>query len=455
MKQIIPRLLCFCLVLCMAIGAPPTLAASETLEGDTVKIAVITADVKAGGRLNAQNVELVEVKNVNIPPNVITNLDDVYAKVAAEDLYEGEYLYSSKLTVKGDISSDASLLVQKIDKCPNDFLIVTDYIQPNTGADVSDHIQNLIYKNGGRTLYFPDGEYVISKPLITSATPAASTTFYFAPNAVLKASDGWTAKDGKDAMICIGGDYDGEKHVNDNTSNGSYFGVFGGVLDCNNKADGIAIISSRESIIYGTTILNPNTGINIHLGANNTSSDADIENVNIIGCKKASSVGIYINGADNTITDVKIYDMEVGIRAERGIAGKNIQCFQTGNSADNPRYLRTLGIDGKGWLFDCYVENCATAYRFNAEKITIDGLVAAWTQPLEQQLAFEWRAKFNSRMTECRADFYDGTSENIFIKTNNGGSGKLESPMLNSNYEKNGSYKNRLTANGFVDLARK
>ncbi len=437
----------------MFIGSVPMLAASEETSGDTVKIAMMTADVKKGGKLSAKNVELVEVKNVNIPSNVITDLDNVYTKIAAVDLYAGEYLYSSQIKNKGSISSDADLLVQELEKSKNDFLVVTDYIQANTGEDVTAHLQNLIYKNGGRTLYFPDGEYVISAPLITLSEPSVSTTFYFSSNAVLKASDNWMSVNGRNAMILIGGDYDGEKHVNDNTSNGSYFGVFGGILNCNGKADGIAIISSRESVIYGTTIINPDMGINIYLGANSTSSDADIENVTIIGTKKTGSIGIYINGADNTLTDVKIYDMETGIKADRGIAGRSIQCFQTGAPADNPRYSRTVGIEGKGWLYDCYVENYATAYRFNAENITIDGLTAAWTQPYATQLAFEWLHKFTSKMTECRADFYDGTSENVFIKFNNGGSGKIDSPIFNRTYEKSGLYQLYLTKNGMIDLA--
>ena len=38
-------------------------------------------------------------------------------------------------------------------------------------SDVSDAIQKIIDKNPNRTIYFPDGVYMISKPICTPADP--------------------------------------------------------------------------------------------------------------------------------------------------------------------------------------------------------------------------------------------------------------------------------------------
>ena len=60
------------------------------------------------------------------------------------------------------------------------YIIVTDYVEPNTGKDVSDAIQKVIDENPNRTIYFPDGEYVLAKPIKTSAYPLDSVSFELA-----------------------------------------------------------------------------------------------------------------------------------------------------------------------------------------------------------------------------------------------------------------------------------
>ena len=49
------------------------------------------------------------------------------------------------------------------------FVLVTAYVTPNTGLDVADGIQQCIDENPNKVIYFPDGEYLISKPILTSA----------------------------------------------------------------------------------------------------------------------------------------------------------------------------------------------------------------------------------------------------------------------------------------------
>ena len=56
------------------------------------------------------------------------------------------------------------------------YLIVTDYIKADSGKDVSDELQKLILDNPNRTLYFPDGVYLISEPICTPANPIHSVS---------------------------------------------------------------------------------------------------------------------------------------------------------------------------------------------------------------------------------------------------------------------------------------
>ena len=51
------------------------------------------------------------------------------------------------------------------------YVVVTDYLEANTGKDVSDAIQSIIDSNPMKTIYFPDGEYILAKPICTSGKP--------------------------------------------------------------------------------------------------------------------------------------------------------------------------------------------------------------------------------------------------------------------------------------------
>ena len=49
------------------------------------------------------------------------------------------------------------------------YVIVSDYVTPSSGEDVSEALQQLIDANPNRTIYFPDGEYIISKHICSPA----------------------------------------------------------------------------------------------------------------------------------------------------------------------------------------------------------------------------------------------------------------------------------------------
>ena len=86
---------------------------------------------------------------------------------------------------------------------PNDQMLnAANYMKNDGSADCADALQKLIDENPNRTIYFPDGEYLISKPLQTSGAATESTAFYLSDNAVIKASNDW--KGGDDALIKLG-----------------------------------------------------------------------------------------------------------------------------------------------------------------------------------------------------------------------------------------------------------
>ncbi len=457
-KKIVLKLICLCLILCTAVAAVPFASATD----GTIEIVRVKTDIKRGERISANNVELVSVKNANLPDNVITDIDQAYSNYALKDLYAGNYLYPNQIGKSNTFAAREDVLKRAIQKSGENFVVVTDYIKPNTGEDVVSHLQNIINLNPGRTLYFPDGEYVISSSLVTKPEKGQTTTFFFSGNAVLKAADNWKSVNKKNALICLGGTYiegAGEQY-NDNASIGSYYGVFGGVFDGNNKADGISIDCSRESVIYGCTIKNPVIGIEIKDGANGLSSDADIENVTIVGGGNIGTIGIKLIGYDNTVSNVKIYDMEIGVHVQSGgNALRSIEVFFTDNPNNRLVYSRTVGIDiywVGSFFYDCLTENIAVGYRIKGESTSVfDGLRSLWTYDAGNQVMFQFADKFNIKITQCKAEFYGDKNPCVYISSNGSGSFNLiDTPILNTESESLGEYKKYLTGSGILEISK-
>lgn len=412
MKKFI-RLLCLSLVLCMMLGTLPVFAAdeAETEAADgtdaaapaTVDIVVAKKDVPQGTRLNDSHVHTVTVPNLNLPENIITDINEVYEKYSATDLMEGEYVSGDQVSSKRVSKVNNELLYQPIVESEDPYLIVTDYIQADSGKDVTALLQELIDKNPKRTIYFPDGEYLISNPLCTSATPAKSVTLRLSDGAVIKASDSWKSKDGCNYLISIGG----SESANDIVTPGSYYSVIGGTLDGNGEANGIQYTAGRESLFRDICIKNVDTGIYIPRGVNNGSSDADFEDIVIYGTGKEGSYGFYVRGHDNTFTNIRVYNSETAIMSHGGTSlYKSVYVYS--DPAKMEKYENTVGFHFTSWAIvtDCYVENFATGFKVTDNRCILSDCAVKWTdEACTTQTAIYMGKNFVA--SGIRADFLD------------------------------------------------
>ena len=145
-------------------------------------------------------------------------------------------------------------------------------------------------------IFFPDGEYLLSKPICTPADPRIAVSLELSCFAIIKAADGW---DSPEALVRMGGIYP----YNSISIPGSNYHFKGGIIDGNGVANGISIDSGRETSIHNVSIKHTFIGIHIKRGANNGSSDADIETVNIVGCNQPESIGVLVDSNGNTFTN--------------------------------------------------------------------------------------------------------------------------------------------------------
>jgi hypothetical protein len=266
-----------------------------------------------------------------------------------------------------------------------------------------------------------------------SAKGTTSVCLNLSDGAVIKAHQDWRGKsrgDGNDALIGMGGN---DSHTNDIQSIGSYYCVMGGTLDANSRANGINIEGGRESLVRNVCIKNAKTGILIKDGVNNSSSDCDFEDITIIGNGITTEKGIDIDACDNTLTNIRIYNVNLGVHCKRG--GNLLKNIYVINTVDK---LKTKGTNGfictaDNWISQCYSQNFANAFTVHTRGIIAD-CTAVWTEGFcETQVAF-YAAKDKIVFSGCRADFGPSGKTFVFKK----GNAVVECPVVDTSVNAEG-----------------
>ena len=238
------------------------------------------------------------------------------------------------------------------------FVIATDFLCEDGKSDVSDVIQNLIDTHPNRTIFFPDGVYLLKKPILTSSDSEKSVDLVLSNFARFLAAPDW---DSEEAMVRLGA-----KDGVNSLAPGSNYGLTGGIIDGNGIAKGVSIDGGRETRIQNVNIKNASVGLHIQYGANNGSSDADIMNVNVTGNGKRDSVGVLIEGFDNTLTNMRLADVFTGVVVKSGgNMLRNIHPLLYMNDAAKADYEKTAGfriLNPMNWFDYCYSDQYSTGF---------------------------------------------------------------------------------------------
>ena len=392
-------------------------------ENGMVDVLVFKTDVPKGTKVTMKNTEIIKMDPTNLPRNIVSTLNDARGKYTNKDFFAGDYVIESRLLKTAPLETNNDVLNQEITRTKNDYVVVTDFIQANTGVDLYDNLQMLINKNPGRTLYFPDGEYLISKPLETSSKPASSTSFYLSGGAILRAHQDWQANGNKRALICFGS----LSEENNIRAPGSNFYIMGGILDGNGRADGVSVDSGRETLIKNVVIVNVRYGIHIKEGINNGSSDSDIDDVTIIGNGTHNSYGIVTVGYDNTISNARIYNTKVGMQVSSGTFVADCTVENTAKIEGATGFL--CSGTGDAWYSDCTSIDYDIAFEIGSTKGFYKQCNALWPSNIgTQHIAFR-ASSLRSAIIGCSADFPEGEIPSAFL-TASGGSGKVVAPIF-------------------------
>lgn len=278
----------------------------------------------------------------------------------------------------------------------NGYLIATDYVCADGKTDVSGVLQQLIDSNPNRTIFFPDGTYLLRKPILTPAHPEKSVDLQLSNFAKIKASQDW---DSSEAMIRLGASHP----ANDIYTCGSNYGINGGIVDGSGIANGISIDGGRETYIRNVNIKNTRIGIHVKHGANSGSSDADIHSVNITGNCNPDSIGVLLEGYDNTLTNMRIAAVFTGVDVRSGgNMLRNIHPLFIFRPWSREQFPESVGfrslVDGNNWFDYCYSDQFAVS--FHANSGNFHDCFAWWYSSREEShVALKSDGPFNGRIT--------------------------------------------------------
>ncbi len=314
------------------------------------------------------------------------------------------------------------------------YVVVTDYITPNTSRDLAADIQKIIDDNPNRTIFFPDGTYIIGSTIKTSAASNKSVSILMSDFAKIKASSSFSY--GK-PMFSLGGL---DSKANNISAAGSNYSFIGGILDCNSRAYGICLEAGRETLVRDISIKNAVIGIHIKYGVNNGSSDHDIEDVNIVGTGKNDSIGVLCEGCDNTFTNMRIGKVYVGVKVTANAnIFRNIHPLYFESSFEESFFKNSCGfwdLGGYNWYDYCYSDQFAIGFKLKDGVSSIFHNCQAfwWTNAGGKQVFFEVDGKFNSVVTNGRADFKsNATYKSILDVKKDGGTGVFENLIMRRN----------------------
>ena len=322
------------------------------------------------------------------------------------------------------------------------YVIATDYLDVNSGVDVSDAIQRMIDENPMRTLYFPDGEYILAKPICTSARPERSVSFELSNYAIFRAASDWSDSE---AMVRIGA----AEPFNTIYTAGSNYAFHGGIIDGSGIANGIAIESGRETSIRNVSIKNTFIGLHIKDGANSSSSDADIDTVNIVCNNKKGSIGVLVVGFDNTLTNMRIAKAETGVKLiGSGNFLRNIHpLFIYRGECD---YQDSCGFDDQSygcWYDFCYSDNFAVGFKMKEQTMSVYQTCFCFWYSAHGgvEIGFKSEGRMNSIISKSKVSLRDDVAYASYLDALPEGGGRIDQPLFKTELNKNDAYKHYLT----------
>ena len=189
-------------------------------------------------------------------------------------------------------------------------------------------------------------------------------------------------------------------------------------------------VGLQITLIKDVTIINTHYGIHIKEGTNSNSSDSDIDDVTIIGNGTPGSIGIYVYGNDNTISNARISNVGTGISATNCTLMNSCTIENTAGLANTVAFQ----TGGSAWVSNCVSINYDVGFSGAGARGFFKQCTARWTVDAEssaEHTAFKSSGKLKAAIVGCKAEFLaSAQAKNYFLRADVGGAGRVVSPVF-------------------------
>ena len=355
---------------------------TETEPVETMQVAVFSVKATRGILLNKYRVELAEVPITDLPVDPITNLEDAIGKYILEDVSKGDCVSASMLSKVDPLESASGLGA--------DYVLINEVIKANPSiTDTAEVIQKAIDENPGKTIYFPDGKYQLSKTVVIPSDPAKSVSFRLSNYAIFEPSKSWSSE--SKALVQYG---TAESPKTQSGDHSDYF--MGGILNPNSKATAIEINGGGRLFVNNVSIKDAKIGV--HIKANGAYND--IENVNVTSPSRGETKGIFVEGTNNTFVNMRIYHSFIGAHLTGG-DNVLINIHPLANPSSN---LSSIGFSDQsaGNRYSiCYSDQYPVGFKMEAKtRSYYDMCYMYWWSGVKYQIGFMSVGEFNSIISD-------------------------------------------------------
>ncbi|MBE6593389.1 MAG: hypothetical protein E7642_05285 [Ruminococcaceae bacterium] len=452
MRAVVCLLLCLPLVfaICSCNSKEDTNSNAETAQTNKTPTEITVLRVKdgieRGSKITSAKFEQVTLPSDQVCIGAISDPDAVIGKYAAIDLEGGDFFVEKYISAEKPKEEQVKAELENNDFGFKEYgyVVVTDYVTPNTGKDLYPELQKIFNSGQSRNkvIYFPDGEYIISKPLLTASMGTQSIAIKLSNNAVIKASDDWEKDNG--AMIKLGASV----QLNDIDYIGANYYIEGGIIDGSGRANGVSIDFGRETSVRNITIIN--TQIGLHWNHFGSVVDSDAENITIIGNGAQGSVGLQIEGSDSTFTNMRISNVQIGVNIlSPAHILRNVRVTYVSNLKLDALYESSYGFiaaDHRCWFDTCISEGFSTAFCI-ANRSTLTECVAKWADVYgsgKQVAVKNHHGNFSCVIRSVVAEFCAPKEKCEYLVAASGGTGAVYNPIFDENAVNGSTYKEYL-----------
>ena len=165
---------------------------------------------------------------------------------------------------------------------------------------------------------------------------------------------------------------------------------------------------------------------------------------------RKNSIGLLVEGYDNTFQNMRITGVQIGVYAK---AGGNFFRDIHPLIGDMSLYSGSVGfyVEGGSWFDVCYSDNFETGFKVGTGSSTFTNCYVYWwyvngtTPKITKEIGFHFAGKFNSTIKDTIVSFKNADSvDNAYIRVGeSGGSGVIYNPRISSKNDDN-TYMNYL-----------